>query len=98
MGAGCSAQASLPASTSFWLDVLDSVNGTLDGNTREILPDANAGGAKSAQETLLVAVGRERLIEAVKSILALPDPVSLPELHQSLAEGNWPAIVGADMG
>jgi ABC-type multidrug transport system ATPase subunit len=94
MGAGCSAQASLPASTSFWLDVLDSVSGELDANTQEILGDAITRGDKSALETLLAAVGRERLIEAARKILALPEPVSLPALHQSLAEGNWSAIVG----
>jgi hypothetical protein len=24
--------------------------------------------------------------------LALPDPVTLPELHQRLAEGNWSGL------
>jgi ABC-type multidrug transport system ATPase subunit len=94
MGAGCSAQASLPASTSFWLDVLEAVSGELDANAQEILGDAITRGDKSALETLLAAVGRERLIEAARKILALPEPVSLPDLHQSLAEGNWSAIVG----
>jgi AAA domain/SIR2-like domain len=94
MGAGCSAQASLPTSVPFLLDVLDDVSSGIDRETREILRDAIADGDKAATETLLATVGRDRLIQATKRILALPDSSTVPNLFRILAERPWPAIIG----
>jgi hypothetical protein len=94
MGAGCSAQGSLPTALPFWLAVLDYVSDKIPQATQEILRDAIAEADTAAIESLLAQVGRDRLLEATASILDISNRSELPALHRILGERAWPAVVG----
>ena len=94
MGAGVSAQASLPTARFFCLNVLKEIGDGLDPENLKIVADAIASGDKNAIETLRAIAGRERTLQAVKKILTFPPQSSVPELHQVLKRGKWAAVIG----
>jgi photosystem II stability/assembly factor-like uncharacterized protein/energy-coupling factor transporter ATP-binding protein EcfA2 len=94
LGAGASAQASLPTAQLFWLSVVDEVRDRLDDSTHSLLKEAFGNGDKAAIETLLAMAGRDPLIQAAKRILTVPPATRLPGLHQILRRGDWAGVIG----
>jgi hypothetical protein len=95
LGAGCSAQASLPTSIPFWLAVLDHVSDVLDSQTSEILRVSIIAREKAAIETLRAKVDRDRLIlRQQDEYWHARIQQGFPNSTDCLGDGNWAAVVG----